>query len=280
LPDPKLGVFKFIDPRPDTYPPREADVVAFSFPGFEEPVDELCSASFFANGYNVGSGGLQLKAKDVTKQFRNAEAAFQALLFWKEADEFANLCGEGALQLRHERRGHEDWDYAGYESKWKGMMAVLQAKFKSGSTLEKALEKTGEAFLLNHSGRHGEDPVWSDNYDGEGTNWLGLQLMLLRDRRTGWKKWTKFIESSIDVQTGDCIQSQDMKPNAWQDAVRSARAAIVVEMVKPGEEDRPADHLHGYGAGRTDVGFPDEDNLSSFVMGGQGETPGMLTPAS
>merc|ERR1711974_125985 len=150
--------------------------------------------------------------------------------------------------------GRKDWDYAGYENKWKGMMAVLQAKFKSGSMLEKALEKTRDAFLLNHSGRHGGDPVWSDNYDGEGTNWLGLQLMLLRDRRTGWKKWTKFIERSVDTQTGERIQPEDMNPTTWQDAVRSARAAVVEEMVKPGKEDRSADHLHGYGADMRETG--------------------------
>jgi predicted NAD-dependent protein-ADP-ribosyltransferase YbiA (DUF1768 family) len=284
LPDPKLGVFKFADPRPDTYPPRDADIVAFSFPGFEEPWDELCSSSFLANGYDVGSDCLQLKAKGDTKQFRNAEAAFQALTFWKDADEFANLSSEAALIQKHERRGTEDWDYAGYENKWKGMMAVLHAKFKGGSRLEQALEKTGDAFLLNHSGFHGEDAVWSDNNDGEGTNWLGLQLMLLRDRRTGWKKWTKFIESSIDRQTGERIQPEDMNPNAWQDAVRSARAAVVDEMVKQGEEDRaseepllPADHVHGsgYGAGTRENGFPDENTL------GREESPaGMLASAS
>jgi len=274
LPEPKLGVFKFADPRPETYPPRNADIVAFSFPGLEEPWDELCSASFLANSYDVGSDCLQLKAKGDTKQFRNAEAAFQALTFWTEADEFTNLSGEQALQQKHARLGHEDWDYAGYENKWKGMMAVLHAKFKSGSKLEKALEKTGDAFLLNHSGRHEEDPVWSDNNDGEGTNWLGLQLMLLRDRRTGWKKWTRFIESSIDRQTGECIQPEDMNPNAWQDAVRNARAAVAEEMAKQGEEDRaseqpllPADHVHGYGAGMQETGFPDEDNRIPFVMG-------------
>jgi len=287
LPDPKLGVLKFIDPRPDTYPLRNADIIAFSFPGFEESWDELCSASFLANSYDVGSECLQLKAKGDTKQFRNAEAAFQALTFWKEADEFANLSGEGALQQKYDRGGHEDWDFAGYGNKWKGMMAVLHAKFKSGSKLEKALEKTGDAFLLNHSGRHGEDPVWSDNNDGEGTNWIGMQLMLLRDRRTGWKKWTKFIESSIDRQTGERIQPEDINPNAWQEAVRSARAAVVEEMVKQGEEDRaseqpllPADHVHGYGASTREIGFPDENNFSPLVMGGQGETPGMLSPAS
>jgi len=268
-------VFKFADPRPDTYPPRDVDIIAFSFPGFEEPWDELCSAIFLANGYDVGSDRLQLKAKGDTKQFRNAEAAFQALTFWTEADEFANLTGEQALIQKHERRGREDWDYAGYENKWKGMMAVLHAKFKGGSRLERALEKTGDAFLLNHSGRHGEDSVWSDNNDGEGTNWLGLQLMLLRDRRTGWKTWTKFIETSIDTQTGERIQPESMNPNALQDAVRSARAAVMDKMFQQREGSEqpllPAVRAHG---------FPDDDNLSPFMMGSQGATPGMHAPPS
>jgi len=250
LPDPKLGRLKFADPRPDTYPPRDADIVAFSFPGFEEPWDELCSASFLANGFDVGLDGLQLKAKvDTNKfrkaegKFRNAEAAFQALMFWDKAGEFAHLSAEEALQQKHERRGQEDFDYAGYEDKWKGMMAVLQAKFKSGSKLEQALEKTGDAFLLNHSGRFGEDPVWSDNNDGEGTNWLGLQLMLLRDRRTGWKKWTKWIGTAIDLQTGERIHPEHTDPNAWQAAVRNAKSAVEQAMVKQliqDEEDMAA----------------------------------------
>jgi hypothetical protein len=174
-------------------------------------------------------------------------------MFWNLADEFAKLSGEEALRKKHQGHGQEDWDYAGHENKWKGMMAVLHAKFKSGTRLEKALEKTGDAFLLNHSGRHGEDPVWSDNNDGEGTNWLGLQLMLLRDRRTGWKKWTKFIESSIDLQTGERILPEDIESNAWQDAVRSASASVAEAMLRQGEEERTtsqqpllsADRVHG-----------------------------------
>eukprot|EP00419_Tripos_fusus_P054883 CAMPEP_0172807914 /NCGR_PEP_ID=MMETSP1075-20121228/7331_1 /TAXON_ID=2916 /ORGANISM="Ceratium fusus, Strain PA161109" /LENGTH=771 /DNA_ID=CAMNT_0013646971 /DNA_START=70 /DNA_END=2386 /DNA_ORIENTATION=+ len=240
IPDPKAGLFKFRDPRPDTYPPRDTDVIAFSFPGFEEPWDEFCSASFLGNSYDVGSEPIRIKAKGVTKQFKNAEAAFQALTFWDSADEFTKLSGEAALQQKHDRRGLEDWDYAGFENKWKGMMAVLQSKFKSGSKLERALEKTGDAFLLNHSGKHNEDPVWSDNCDGEGTNWLGMQLMLLRDRSTGWKRWTTFIESSIDRETGERIFPEDVTRNAWQDAVRNARTAVVEEM-RAHEEDRASE---------------------------------------
>jgi len=239
VPDPRLGVLQFADPRSDAHPPRKPlDIIAFNFPGFEEPWDVLCSATFLANGYDLGSGCLQLEANGKTKNFRNAEAAFQALMFWNAADEFANLSGEEALRQKHKRRGQEDWEYAGYEDKWKGMMAVLQAKFKSGSKLEKALEKTGDAFLLNHCGPNGDDPVWSNNNDGEGTNWLGLQLMLLRDRRTGWKKWTKFIESAINMQTGERIHPEDLTPNPWQDAVRCATAAVTEEMGRLGDEDR------------------------------------------
>lgn len=84
-----------------------------------------------------------------------------------------------------------------------------------GALLEASkLLETRDAFLLEHnskSGRDkacvhcmawhgilgkwtGDDPVeraanlrqiWSDNLDGSGKNWLGLQLMLLRDQLRG-----------------------------------------------------------------------------------------------
>merc|ERR1719160_1458437 len=129
--------------------------------------------------------------------FSNAEAAFQALKFWRiRLDAFRAAGGAEAFRLRKELRGHakEDRSYGGYGSNWAGMMAVLSAKFKEGSLMAEALKATGDAFLLEHNSVQGRDGVWSDNNDGTGQNWLGLQLMLVRDRLTGLNEWTNWID--------------------------------------------------------------------------------------
>jgi len=83
--------------------------------------------------------------------------------------------------------------------------------------------RTEQAFLLEHNPTFGRDSTWSDNNNGEGTNWLGLQLMLVRDelrpvaRHFGWKDW---ISGSIDLETG-LPRNGD-----WQTAVRSATLAL------------------------------------------------------
>ena len=75
------------------------------------------------------------------------------------------------------------------------MWAVLEAKFCRGSEMATALLRTRDAFLLEHNSIQGRDNVWSDNADGEGTNWLGMQLMLLRDNLLGKQIWTSWIET-------------------------------------------------------------------------------------
>merc|ERR1719464_2551764 len=110
------------------------------------------------------------------------------------------------------------------------MNAVLTAKVKKGSDLAKALEATGDSFLLFHVAAKGslpdvsgppcpfpESDTWSDDADGAGQNWLGMQLMLLRDRRTGWKRWTPFIEQSIDTKTGESRGPDVAGSIPWQD---------------------------------------------------------------
>lgn len=36
--------------------------------------------------------------------------------------------------------------------------------------------------------------VWSDNHDGSGKNWLGLQLMLLRDQIREEERWSSWLK--------------------------------------------------------------------------------------
>jgi len=243
--EPKPNVVKFADPRPSIHPKRDVGLLAFSHPGHDEPWDDLCGSGFLGSSYDLGDGALTLEAQGIKRKFKNAEAAFRALQFWAVGDEFTNLDGEEAMKKKQDLCGHENFEYAGYGNKWKGMFAVLQSKFKSGTKYDKALEQTGDAFLLFHNGSQSKDCdslIWSDGNDGEGSNWLGMQLMLIRDRRTGWKKWTEFIETSIDTQTGERLQPEDNStPNSWQDAVRSARTAIVEEISKGQEEERESE---------------------------------------
>ena len=86
--------------------------------------------------------------------------------------------------------------------------------------MAEALKATGDAFLLEHNSVQGRDGVWSDNNDGTGQNWLGLQLMLVRDRLTGLNEWTNWIDGELDLRTG--------KPRAekWQKAVMSATHVV------------------------------------------------------
>jgi len=111
------------------------------------------------------------------------------------------------------------------------MLAVLRAKFRPGSGCAQALLKTQDAFLLEHNSVEGRDKVWSDNCNGDGTNWLGMQLMLLRDElrkdRSGGERWTHFItkDCQIDLGTGDARSSRGA--GRWQGAVRAAARGLL-----------------------------------------------------
>jgi hypothetical protein len=120
--------------------------------------------------------------------------------------------------------GQEDWTYGGYGNNWKAMLAVLQQKFSPGSPLAEKLKQTGDAFLLEHNAVSGRDQVWSDNCDGFGTNWLGLQLMLVRDTLTGRSAWTTFILSQVDSETGS------PKGLAWPSAVQNSTRALITAL--------------------------------------------------
>jgi len=60
------------------------------------------------------------------------------------------------------------------------MWACLKEKF-ARKDMGDALIATGDLYLVEHNAVYGRDLVWSDNSDGSGTNWLGLQCMLFRD---------------------------------------------------------------------------------------------------
>merc|ERR1712129_107967 len=101
------------------------------------------------------------------------------------------------------------------------------------SELAQMLVRTGDAYLLEHNSVQGRDRIWSDNWDGEGTNWLGLQLMLWRGRLSGEKHWTSWLTDLVDMETGQSLDAT--RAANWQNTVRLARNALMVKL----EEQQP-----------------------------------------
>ncbi|CAE7709061.1 unnamed protein product, partial [Symbiodinium pilosum] len=165
------------------YPPgkRHVGLVPFYFPSRKTEWDRRCGGAFLGNFYEAGYRAIRVKIDGRIRWFSNAESAFQATKFKDQAWRFEQLSGEEAFQLKRRLRGSEDWDYGGHGSNWNAMWQVLQSKFWPGTKWASKLLETDDAFLLEHNEAKGRDEVWSDDCDGEGHNWLGLQLMILRE---------------------------------------------------------------------------------------------------
>jgi len=239
LPVPRNSAVTFLDPRgSDT---ETVGIVAFSYPDRMDPCDLLCNAGFLGNCYDLGEGGLSLQVPwlgccvwgSLTDRvtFRTAEAAFQALKFWDKAQEFSNLSGIEAAVLKQHYKGMEDWTYAGLGDNWQAMRVVLKAKFLQNRQMSEGLLSTEDSFLLEHTSDVGRDDVWSDNGDGSGMNWLGLQLMLLREELKAARgtppradDWMTFLGTLLDCATGDPNSRQAQ--STWRSIVRSATEAL------------------------------------------------------
>mmetsp|Transcript_7440 Transcript_7440/g.16414 ORF Transcript_7440/g.16414 Transcript_7440/m.16414 type:complete len:1079 (-) Transcript_7440:84-3320(-) len=204
-------------------------IIAFYHAGRDEAWDTLCGGRFLSNSYDMGRGALALEAprqRGAVLQFANAEAAFQALKCWDRAREFQDASGADALQLQRKYAGHQDWSFSGFGNKWKGMLAVLRAKFRRPSALSQALAQTGDGFLLQHCPHEGLDNMWSDNANGEGTNLLGMQLLLIRDELGGSGTWTRFIFQDCQIDPEEGTSRSTTGRERWQHAVRSACQAV------------------------------------------------------
>eukprot|EP00415_Alexandrium_ostenfeldii_P000065 UN0065 len=169
------------------------------------------------------------------RSFRTSEAAFHALKFPGNARSFEKLSGSQAFQLRQQLKGNEDWTYSGFGDNWKAMLHILRAKFQQHSELAEGLLHTEDAFLLEHNSVVGRDDVWSDNGDGSGMNWLGLQLMMVREEikeaqgiSCRGSSWMPFIGSLIDPDSGDVYSLQAQ--STWHNVVRSANEALTCEL--------------------------------------------------
>ncbi|CAE8662921.1 unnamed protein product [Polarella glacialis] len=206
----------------------EFGLIAFYYPDHEEACDTLCSSSFLGNFFPLVPDRLELPIPQKGNRsfsFQNAEAAFQSLKFWRQLDKFEQFeLANGTRALKCQWRGQEDWSYAGYQGNWQAMLAVLRSKFTQIPRMEKALRQTLDAFLLEHNSRSGSDTVWSDNGDGKGWNWLGIQLMLVRDEINGCAdaatSWTSWLRRQVDVEKGSCPTEE------WQQLVSLAAKAI------------------------------------------------------
>jgi len=211
--------------------PTNIGIVGFYHPGHDEPCDKLCGAPFLGNFWDLGADNLWLNAPNYEGEvyFSNAESAFQALKFWTFAEQFSPLSGDGAFDLKKSLRGKEDFSYGGYGSNWEAMFEVLREKF-ADKAMEDGLLQTGDAFLLEHNSVEGRDKVWSDNCKGDGSNWLGLQLMIIRDEirndaASQDNDWTNYIEQRIDLTTGN--PRSDAGKKEWQATIQKACASLL-----------------------------------------------------
>jgi len=98
--------------------------------------------------------------------------------------------------------------------------------------------------LLKHGSADGRDKIWSNNgKHGNGKNWLGMQLMLLRDelrcQESGCNEiadsmmWTKFLKErcQIDVDSGETQSPAGAEE--WHKAIRSATDSIIQRLPPP-----------------------------------------------
>ncbi|CAJ1432603.1 unnamed protein product [Effrenium voratum] len=195
-------------------------ILAFYFPGYSTPVDDICQAGFLGNFYSRSL--LVQSCGSPFAQFENAEAAFQSLKYWGHKEQFQTLSGEEAFQLSRSLRRSTPMDasYGGYGSNWMAMQHVLRQKFQD-EELREMLVATGSLFLLEHNPVRGRDAIWSNNNDGSGTNWLGMQLMLLRDELQGQALWTGWLQQHVNLSTGEPLGS------AWPQLVHSATKATL-----------------------------------------------------
>jgi len=200
------------------------------------PWDEICGAGLFGNFHQHNDIAIVLSppepkiiqsqvAEKKKATFYNAEAAFQGLKFWRNIDDFeAAKSGQDAYNAKKssakfnsakELDGETDnfgfmgdLTYSGFEQgegtgSWYSMGAILRQKYGSSGAptrIGRILMETGDAYLLEHRQGKWGDKTWSDGGPkANGQNWLGMQIMLIRDELTGNSKWTKYIQDTCTL---------------------------------------------------------------------------------
>lgn len=248
IPDPRDMLFP--DPRAEVAAEpalgqmavrKDVGVIGFCRAGSVEIWDSICGSGILGNSWDFGQNGISVApfGSQPTISFGNAEAAYQALALWDQAVAFRSLGALQAQQLARDLADRQDTSFSGHGGSWQAMLAVLRTKFRPGSQCAQALRRTGDAFLVEHDGEQRLDRVFS----GDGTNWLGLQLMLLRDElheleeghqssadRGGVMSWTEYAaeQCAIDFRTG---AQQPSGGDCWQAAVRSATSVLLLRLI-------------------------------------------------
>lgn len=269
---PKSFYGPIVDPRTGVSTLR---VHAFYFDGKNAIWDQHCGCGFLGNFWVENNHFIHFAPPNHPSSpatFTNSEAAFQALKFWDtNVHKFANLDGKAAFQLKRKLKGSEDRTYGGYGSNWAGMQAVLKFKFVPGSNLATQLLATGDSLLLEHNVSIGRDQMWSDNGNGSGSNWLGLQLMLLRDELRGCASeeagqdandttiapvggtcsssrvcsWTEWVGRYIDLSSGRALAPAAAPTSStaspWQVLVQTAADAVIRATSLPAGSARQGD---------------------------------------
>ena len=195
------------DPRPNASAVANVSVIGFYWGGLPPdagylPVDRQIGAGFLGNWFqpapivNFAPPNHPMEPHN----FTNSEAAFWACFRWDRAAEFAHLSGYQAWHWAHDRGYKQDPDprYGGFGSEFQVMHGVLPLKFTPGSALAEGLLATGDSYLVEHPNITLGRGLYSDACDGHGQNWLGLQLMKLRDAlRVGSARWTAFADAAF-----------------------------------------------------------------------------------
>ena len=196
-------------------------MLGFYYPGQDAEIDKLCQVPFLGNFWQaeIIMKYVDRNGHKETFTFSNAEAAFQAFKFPIQfVARFQGITGDAAFQLKNNLDAHKlpNNQYQGYASNWHCMTDVLKCKFEQNPDLSEKLKQTHPCFLLEHNDRCNRDTTWSDNCDGRGQNWLGLQLMLLRETLLYPKdfqsqQWHQFIAGIGNKQPGFPKTFQDAK---------------------------------------------------------------------
>jgi len=153
--------------------------------------------------------------------FQNTEAGFQYLKYlYLDKDKeiykrFAKCNGQEAWDVRCDLMNNRpdlipDFTYYGY-GRWGAMLELLRCKFTQNEHLRFELLATGDAFLMEHNTKTGKDLYFSNNHVGDGLNWLGYQLMIVRAELNGNTFFPKWLSTHINMTTGESLAKDDEK---------------------------------------------------------------------
>eukprot|EP00435_Cladocopium_sp_Y103_P025594 s1269_g6.t1 len=188
----------FADPR---FRQQKLGVIAFSRLDPDLcPLSRLCRAQVLSNAFDLGRAGLVLAApcSRSSSRFRNAEAAYQATWNWPLSGLFQELGPVAAIRKVQRFGTYRDQTRGGFVNSWRAMRAVLEAKFAPNSAVAAVLLKSGDAFLLDTGGALQSEPPSEDMPE----NWIGLLLMIVRDKLSKSTAWTEYIQNFCDLENG------------------------------------------------------------------------------